>query len=622
MATIVKVKLTVAPTKTLPSKDIVTNLLSHIIKLKYSRLDKPQHHDFYIVTTKEPEILDTKTATESLKTIGLKVHINAQSKSQQTIFINQLDSCITTKYTIPEILKEIEGKNTGMTVSQIFPINGSPRCLKVILAQPEMAKKAIESGLNLFHYTIFPEQITIEQYTHVLTCFKCYKLDSHTTQKCPTPEVTLCSQCSSPKHTYRNCVTTTRKCLNCKQNHTTMAPFCPARKQIIKEKNREILTNEETTQHTTDSTVTSDSSSPTSTFTTTPHISYAQMASSSTTQRTPSHQNFVFPQKIPLLPLPQQFRPIPQQTNSKLPQQATTVNQPPNNTIFNIPQPSSPQEIPSFANIAACMIYAHIENTIYPGTFNKTLHEIFKANKLHVTLQFPENPKSSQQVLNKTKQSNTSSTSGDTSTDTSTTSEKTLTTEEEIILEDSFEKLSSSTPHSSPKPPTPTSSSNKPHTPNKASTKPPTPNKASTKPPTSPKLNLEKKSTVAEGQATKTIQSPLRSTRLNPSKTFPSTRQNQKIPNKEAHTINLALYTTKNSTPITEIDTLVKQIKANKVKFTYDAELTVSDVITQISQNKITLYTGDFTPLDIEQFNTLTNSRLQKTTQTTPPHNE
>ncbi|CAF2273838.1 unnamed protein product [Rotaria magnacalcarata] len=163
-----------------------------------------------------------------------------------------------------------------------------------------------------------------------------------------------------------------------------MAPFCPARKLINKEKTKEMLTNKETAQSQTNNFTTT---TPSSTFT---GISYAQITSKNINQQAP-----LISQQTPLI---------------------TPTN-----------------EIPSFANITACMIYAHIENTINPGTFNKTLHEIMQANKLNVTLQFPDNPQSSQQVLNLSQQTNAISTTEDNSTsseNTSNSSEKTLIDEE------------------------------------------------------------------------------------------------------------------------------------------------------------------------------------------------
>ncbi|CAF3453597.1 unnamed protein product [Rotaria socialis] len=197
-----------------------------------------------------------------------------------------------------------------------------------------------------------------------------------------------------------------------------MAAFCPARKLINKEKTKEMLTNKETAQSQTNN-FTTTTPCTSSTF---PGISYAQIASKNINQQAP-----LISQQTPLL---------------------TPTN-----------------EIPSFANITACMIYAHIENTINPGTFNKTLHEIMQANKLNVTIQFPDNPQSSQHVLNLSQQTNVISTTEDNSTSTeSTPSEKTLIDEEatEQDTTTSSQELNtselltigcprvSSTPHKSP----------------------------------------------------------------------------------------------------------------------------------------------------------------------------
>ncbi|KAF9756170.1 hypothetical protein NGRA_3295 [Nosema granulosis] len=98
-----------------------------------------------------------------------------------------------------------------------------------------MANRVIENGFLLFHCKITPSQIKREEYIDILMCFKCYKIENHTTKDCPTPDIVVCSECTGD-HDYRNCPSLTKKCINCKGPHRTMAMSCPAKKEAIKGK--------------------------------------------------------------------------------------------------------------------------------------------------------------------------------------------------------------------------------------------------------------------------------------------------------------------------------------------------------------------------------------------------
>ena len=46
----------------------------------------------------------------------------------------------------------------------------------------------------------------------------------------------ICSNCSSLGHTYGDCTSSTKKCINCNGPHHAMSPICPRRKEIIRSK--------------------------------------------------------------------------------------------------------------------------------------------------------------------------------------------------------------------------------------------------------------------------------------------------------------------------------------------------------------------------------------------------
>ncbi|KAF2368545.1 hypothetical protein FHG87_000691 [Trinorchestia longiramus] len=71
---------------------------------------------------------------------------------------------------------------------------------------------------------------TIFKYIHILIC---YKFENHATYQCisTTPS---CSECAS----HQQCNSPTKICLNCNQQHRTLAATCPYRKQGIHQKTK------------------------------------------------------------------------------------------------------------------------------------------------------------------------------------------------------------------------------------------------------------------------------------------------------------------------------------------------------------------------------------------------
>ena len=54
--------------------------------------------------------------------------------------------------------------------------------------------------------------------------------------KCPkTSDYKVCSICAKQDHTYKNCLSQEKVCINCKGAHSTLALSCPYRKKLIKD---------------------------------------------------------------------------------------------------------------------------------------------------------------------------------------------------------------------------------------------------------------------------------------------------------------------------------------------------------------------------------------------------
>jgi len=87
---------------------------------------------------------------------------------------------------------------------------------------------------------VSPNNISMDKYIEVNVCYKCYQLDNHRSDSCPKDDgYLICSLCSELGHTFKNCNSSNKKCVNCGNAHNTLSLSCPVRKKIVDEKRRE-----------------------------------------------------------------------------------------------------------------------------------------------------------------------------------------------------------------------------------------------------------------------------------------------------------------------------------------------------------------------------------------------
>ena len=102
-----------------------------------------------------------------------------------------------------------------------------------------MSNRILTEGLLLFNTKISPHMCQQEKFIDLLICFKCYKMEEHSTREC-TSTKTVCSECGEEGHLFRECTNENKKCLNCAQPHRTLAAKCPYRKQKTTAKENEL----------------------------------------------------------------------------------------------------------------------------------------------------------------------------------------------------------------------------------------------------------------------------------------------------------------------------------------------------------------------------------------------
>ncbi|MPC45784.1 hypothetical protein E2C01_039489 [Portunus trituberculatus] len=135
-----------------------------------------------------------------------------------------------------EIAAEVGAQHKWAKAECVFKF---PRSFtaKITFTDAQMARNALLEGLNLFQIHVPGHQMRQEVFIPLVTCNRYNVVEKHPTSSCPHPAGYMrCSECSSEEHSYRNCTTFTKKCLNCGGDHSATAMWCPVRKEALKKK--------------------------------------------------------------------------------------------------------------------------------------------------------------------------------------------------------------------------------------------------------------------------------------------------------------------------------------------------------------------------------------------------
>jgi len=159
-------------------------------------------------------------------------------RSNRTVIVFKVDNLIYDNDT-ESIKNEIHRANFDLRVTELYKFENS-KTIKLTFASQRMAVDCSEKGLNAFHLHISPINITRDRHIDIPICYRCYKLDDHIATNCPMDRnFLICSICSVVGHSYKNCVSSTQKCLNCDGEHSALAYKCPKRKEIVNMKRKQ-----------------------------------------------------------------------------------------------------------------------------------------------------------------------------------------------------------------------------------------------------------------------------------------------------------------------------------------------------------------------------------------------
>ena len=181
-----------------------------------------------------------KETKKSLEDNGFTPLMPPALKVKKSIILNRLDDIIY-EHNEEEIKDEIILKNEwiGDGLENIFKFPNSST-IKMTFNSAALAKRSTEKGLLAFNLSIPTTQIRQETFIPIQTCMRCYQVEMHSTKDCPKPPTyKVCSECSEEGHQWHQCKATTKTCINCGEDHGTMAMKCKLRKEIIREKRKE-----------------------------------------------------------------------------------------------------------------------------------------------------------------------------------------------------------------------------------------------------------------------------------------------------------------------------------------------------------------------------------------------
>ena len=193
---------------------------------------------YAIVQQEKVEVIIEQKSKQSIQNEGFEIHTPLEHNAMRTVVVKNIDQFIT-DFTDQEVIDRIQLSNPWAKVESIYRLAQSGRLFNVRFATTEMADKALRDGLIVLHQKINSSYIEKETFIKLTPCYNCFAYD-HKTKECSKPKQTLCSFCASKEHFHNNCPASSPKCLNCGRKHKTLASACPIRRDLIKNRAKDV----------------------------------------------------------------------------------------------------------------------------------------------------------------------------------------------------------------------------------------------------------------------------------------------------------------------------------------------------------------------------------------------
>ena len=201
---------------------------------------QPIRSDNFLVWCNSDEdiyLLFSVACVRALKHLHCESLLPPEIKARRTVILRQVDENVIAR-DVNDISAELQECNNWLSLVDVFVFPNSPT-IRLVCSSNEVATKALDSCVRLFNLSIPSSNIVQEKFVNLMTCNKCYAVEEHLASSCNRPkDYKVCSVCASTDHTFRQCNSMIKKCLNCGGEHTSLSMSCPIRKQKVNDKKR------------------------------------------------------------------------------------------------------------------------------------------------------------------------------------------------------------------------------------------------------------------------------------------------------------------------------------------------------------------------------------------------
>ena len=194
---------------------------------------------FYPIINEEDleEILKEENVNKA-KEKGFEIYTPIEYGAMRTVVVKEIDEMID-DYSNEEIMANVEQLNTWAKVTEIYKMPTTSKMIKVQFKSTQMAQRAAAEGIVVLYQKIPPKKIEKEIFVRLTPCNNCFGY-THETKNCEKRKMTLCAYCAGEGHRQQQCTAMVPKCINCGEEHRTLAAQCPIRKGLIKDKRKTI----------------------------------------------------------------------------------------------------------------------------------------------------------------------------------------------------------------------------------------------------------------------------------------------------------------------------------------------------------------------------------------------
>ena len=224
-----------------PTRDKIVNEF-YFDDMPFVSVYEQNNKDFLVETgtAKETERLFSAEGKKILDELKLTPIVPPKIRAQRTVILKKVNEIIST-YEEEEIKNEIlqsRNQSEWMKIEKVTKFGTKSTLIKIEFSDVSMADRALRDGVVMFHL-LHPSVYCEREFFHeILTCMRCYEVESHRSGHCPKGrDYKICSECSQEGHRFDKCPNKQqKKCLLCQQDgHNAISFKCPRRRAIVKQ---------------------------------------------------------------------------------------------------------------------------------------------------------------------------------------------------------------------------------------------------------------------------------------------------------------------------------------------------------------------------------------------------